>query len=522
VGKNHKQNVGGAGGNSQSSEAQVLSRRKLLGTAVAAGAALGVAGTAGAGPAFAGADGPRRWARPTVATTPAQRAIAGLKALNLGSGYEINVYAEDLTIDGPRITQKKFEQQSGLKLKPLTAPFLQYFDKVFTDAATKAGTYDIVFAEHNRLGDLDAAGYLTDLTSWVKKYDPGLSDFIAPQNRIWSMYNGKYLSLPTDGDVFMFYYRKDLLESPKERAAFKAKYNRPLAVPQSWDDYNQVAEFFTRPDQKMYGAVEWRVKGVVYWWFWQRLWSLGGTYFNTKDMSAAINSKAGVQALTDLKAANKFMPPDVLSYGYAETVAAMTGGTTFSNITWPAAGKNANDPKTSKTVGKWGYALVPGYAKGGKVNHKSMSAPGYGMVVSNVSKKNKEACYLYCQWFTSPENLIVADNNPAGNTDVLRRSIFNNPIENKIFPGAKSYNKMHEANLAHAVPDPILPGYTKYSDALEIEISNFMTGSKSAKQALDDAAKAWDKITDSYGKSTQLAVYKNFLKAYGSGAKSFQ
>jgi len=143
------------------------------------------------------------------------------------------------------------------------------------------------------------------------------------------------------------------------------------------------------------------------------------------------------------------------------------------------------------------------------------------MVVSNVSKGSKEAAYLYCQWFTSPENLIIADNNPKGNTDVLRKSIFNAPIEDKIFPGAGAYNKAHELNLAHAVPDPILPGYTKYTDALEIEISNFMTGGKSAQSALDDAAKEWDKITDSYSRDKQLAVYKNFLKTYGAGARKF-
>jgi len=510
MGEHHEDSVSSA-----SWEHHHLDRRELLRRAAAGGAAFLVAGSA------AGvARGAARSAISAAAETPATRAIAGLKALNL-PGSTITVFAEDLTILGPEITQAKFERESGLKLKPQTAPFLQYFDKIFADAATKGGNYDVVFAEHNRMGDLDAAGYLTDLTAWVTKYNPWLVDVIAPQNRVWSRYNGKYVSLPTDGDVFIFYYRKDLLNDPAEQAAFKKKYGHPLRVPQSFDEYNRVLEHFTQPDKGLYGAVEWRVKGVTYWWFWQRLWSLGGSYFSTKDMSATINSKPGVQALEDLKAMNKYMPPDVLSYGYVETVAAMQSGKAFSNITWPAAGKNANDAKVSKTVGKWGYALVPGYVVKGKVNHKSMSAPGYGMVVSNVSKGSKEAAYLYCQWFTSPENLIIADNNPKGNTDVLRKSIFNAPIEDKIFPGAGAYNKAHELNLAHAVPDPILPGYTKYTDALEIEISNFMTGGKSAQSALDDAAKEWDKITDSYSRDKQLAVYKNFLKTYGAGARKF-
>jgi multiple sugar transport system substrate-binding protein len=445
--------------------------------------------------------------------TPAERAIAGIKALNLPPDFTITVFTEDLSILGPEVTKAKFEQESGIKLDIQKAPYLEYAAKVFNDATTKAGTFDVILMETNRLGDLDNAGYLTDVSEWVEKYDPDLEDMVPPVGRVSSIYNGKYVGIPTDGDVFIFYYRKDLLEDPKEREAFKAKYGRDLAVPVTYDEYNEVLEFFTRPDQGLYGAVEWRIKGVNYWWFWQRLWSGGGTYFND-DGSAAINSEAGVKALEDMKAMSAFMPKDALSYGYVETVEAMTSGAAFSNITWPAAGKNANDPATSKTAGKWGYALVPGYVVNGAPNPKSMAAPGYTIIVSSYSKKDKEACYLYTQWYTSPENLIEADKNLKGNTDVIRESIFTDSSMADLFPGADTYLEAQKANLGVAVPDPVLPGYGEYTQALEIEISNVLTGGKSAKDALDTAAKKWDEITDAFGRENQLLVWQNFLATY--------
>ncbi len=234
-------------------------------------------------------------------------------------------------------------------------------------------------------------------------------------------------------------------------------------------------------------------------------------------MSAAINSEAGVKALDDLVALGKYMPPDVLSFGYVETVEAMTSGAVFSNITWPAAGKNVNDPATSKTAGKWGYALVPGYVVGGAPNPKSMAAPGYTVIVSNYSKKDKEACYLYTQWYTSPENLIIANKNLKGNTDIIRESIFNDPSWADLFPGAEDYVATQKANLAIAVPDPVLPGYGEYTQALEIEISNVLTGSKSSKDALDAAADKWNEITDGFGKEDQLAIWQAFMTAYTGG-----
>jgi len=192
-------------------------------------------------------------------------------------------------------------------------------------------------------------------------------------------------------------------------------------------------------------------------------------------------------------------------------VEAMTSGTAFSNITWPAAGKNANDPETSSTVGAWGYATVPGYVVDGQVNQRSMSAPGYTILVSNYADVNKEAAYLYTQWFTSPENLIQANQNLGGNTDVVRASIFADPSMAELFPGADEYLDAQKANLAQAVPDPVLPGYGEYAQALEIELSNALTGQKSPQEALDDAAEAWDEITDSYGREEQLQVWQNFL-----------
>ena len=442
--------------------------------------------------------------------TPAERAIAGIKALNLPADTTITVFTEDLSILGPEVTKDDFEAQSGIKLDIQKSPFGEYASKILADAATQAGTFDVVLVETNRLGDLDNAGYLVDVTEWVEKYDPDIEDFIFPISHTASQYNGRYVGLPTDGDVFIFYYRKDLLEDPAEQAAFAEQYGRELTVPVTYDEYMEVLEFFTRPEENLYGAAEWRITAVNYWWFWQRLWSGGGTYFHD-DMSAAVNSPAGVQALEDMIAMEAVMSPDALSFGYVETVEAMTSGTAFSNITWPAAGKNANDPETSSTVGAWGYATVPGYVVDGQVNQRSMSAPGYTILVSNYADVNKEAAYLYTQWFTSPENLIKANQNLGGNTDVVRASIFADPSMAELFPGADEYLDAQKANLAQAVPDPVLPGYGEYAQALEIELGNALTGQKSPQEALDDAAEAWDEITDSYGREEQLQVWQNFL-----------
>ncbi len=49
-------------------------------------------------------------------------------------------------------------------------------------------------------------------------------------------------------------YRQDLFDDPKEKAAFKAKYGYDLALPETYSQLRDIAEFFTRPDQKLFGV----------------------------------------------------------------------------------------------------------------------------------------------------------------------------------------------------------------------------------------------------------------------------
>ena len=77
------------------------------------------------------------------------------------------------------------------------------------------------------------------------------------------LYKGKWIGVPFDGDTLVLIYRRDYMEDPKEKAAFKAKYGYELAPPKTGDQYNDIAEFFTRPDDNLYGLSAAGARGVV-------------------------------------------------------------------------------------------------------------------------------------------------------------------------------------------------------------------------------------------------------------------
>jgi len=50
--------------------------------------------------------------------------------------------------------------------------------------------------------------------------------------------------VPIDGDRHYLQYRKDLLEDPGYRAAFKKQTGRDLGVPKTWPELQEIARFF--------------------------------------------------------------------------------------------------------------------------------------------------------------------------------------------------------------------------------------------------------------------------------------
>ena len=100
-------------------------------------------------------------------------------------------------------------------------------------------------------------------------------------------------------------YRKDWFEDPTEKAAFKKKYKRELAVPETWDDLKTIAEFFTRPDKKRYGNVLVTGRGYddIVMGFEQVLYAFGGAWGDPKTMKVqgALDSADAVKGLDFFK-----------------------------------------------------------------------------------------------------------------------------------------------------------------------------------------------------------------------------
>ena len=72
--------------------------------------------------------------------------------------------------------------------------------------------------------------------------------------------------------------------------------------------------------------------------------------------------------------------------------------------------------------------------------------------------------------------------------------------------------KVHKESMKGSIPDLYLKGQGEYFDQLRTNLSAADSGTKSAKQALDDTAASWSRITRRMGRRSQ-GVQWSFLKS---------
>src|SRR2546428_8687293 len=120
------------------------------------------------------------------------------------------------------------------------------------------------------------------------------------------------------------------------------------------------------------------------------------------------------------------------------------------------------------------------------------------MAVSKYSKK-KEVTMKVLEFISLPDQSLKIVMDPKTIMDPWRISHLRSPIFRKAFADADKYLDAIEATFPFLVPDPVIPAADEYQRKLSFEITEALAKRKSPKDALDTAAKEWDKVTERRG-----------------------
>ena len=130
---------------------------------------------------------------------------------------------DPLNFSGP-----KWKELTGIDVKVVEVPVAEMFTKIMQDFRSGAGAYDALNVIPSWMPDLANAGALEVLDPFVDKYGyrDELMKIASTYRDNQMMVNGKIYGLPDDGDVFVLYYRTDVLDRSGDPEGLQGQVRR--------------------------------------------------------------------------------------------------------------------------------------------------------------------------------------------------------------------------------------------------------------------------------------------------------
>ncbi|MBN9389795.1 MAG: extracellular solute-binding protein [Chloroflexi bacterium] len=472
----------------------------------------------------------------TPTSSAAVTAGAGQAGAKRFDGQTVTVAVGSFMSSGVNMFKADWEKKTGAKVQVVEIPFGDLYQRLYTSFSTGAGEFDIAIYASNWIPEFAQANYILNL----EKYYPEKTNWndVVDKTKKLMYVNGQRYSVPLDGDVIIGYYRKDAFENDQNKAKFKAKYGYDLAAPTTWQQYQDIAEFFTgwdwsgdgKPD---YGVLEAQgPKDVGPFIFSARAAAYaanpktpGSLFFDPDTMEPSINNPGWVQALKDWIAIKKYGPAEMATYGGGTMRGNFVAGNYALALDWADVGVQAQDENSSTIKGKLGYYVLPGSKKVWNIKTKAWDessevnqAPflGWGGWHGSVAAKSKvpDAAWDFLNYLDSTENSLKAVTTPGTARNPYRTQHFENPqlwadSPTKYMDAGPYLQVLKQSNsLPNTQFDLRIPKSGRYSEVLDNWVQQALAGTITPEEALNKAANDWKQITNEAGLEQQKKLYR--------------
>jgi multiple sugar transport system substrate-binding protein len=351
-------------------------------------------------------------------------------------------------------------------------------DKIVTGMAAKPPAYDAAMIDVIWPDEFIKAGYLLDVTDRIT---PDMKSGIFPASFNGVTRNGKVYGMPWLMDVKYFMYNKDMLQ--------QAGFTDP---PKTWEELVDQAKVIKQKGIAEFPIIwSWNQKEGVVCDFTVLLFGNGGAFLDANGKPVFNNDK-GVQVLTWMKQTiddGLSNPSSVSSDENAVEADFLAGKSAFA-VNWLFQYSDSNDASKSQIVGKAAFAPMPVFEAGAMAGIKGSSVDGSSSFAIMATTPYPDQTWKFLNYIASNEVQIKysAEMLPIWQTDFqgdslkkLEAATPTNPVTVPAFL----------AQFPYANERPTVPYYNEGSAALQLAIQEALTGVKSPKDALDEAAAKW-------------------------------
>ena len=384
-----------------------------------------------------------------------------------------------------------FEKKTGIKVEYDALPEEEFRQKLLTDLSTGEGNYDAFMTGPVTNWQYAAAGWIAPLDDYInnpalteKGYD--FEDFypatieVNRWDREQGLGKGSLWALPANEEGYSLFYRTDIIQEAG------------IDVPQTFDDLISAAEQVhgqTFAGKEVDGFV---ARGDKTWptitTGYSSMYFANGATDVTPDGKVAVNSPEGVEATEKWAELMRYSPENVGTFTWYEAMNHFAAGNAAFFIDADHMAETFEDPEASSVAEKVGYAPPPAGPSGRTSNIWLWSL---GMASAS---KNNIAAWLFLQWATTKEQLEKSI--PKGNINPTRQSLANSETMKEYTKDWGNYNQVWQTILADYAKwrFAAFPKFPEFADRWALAVQEVVLGERSAKEALDAAAKEMQSV----------------------------
>lgn len=463
----------------------------------------------------------------------------------------VNGSGPDGPISGPIFeVREEFEAATGATLEIVETPVSEHFLKLMSDVAGGVGALDASIAGAWWVGDLAEGDYILPLDAYYNdtsgRFPKWEIDDVLEGPRKLLTYGGALYMVANDHDGQVMYYRRDLLEDPAHQSAFLQAYGYALKVPDTWDEFRDVAEYFDGKDLNSDGAPDDGLtlplkvgeQAMFHFMSFAAPFVIGPEnpnlfWFDPNTMEPLLASEGHERALETLIDLLQFGPEAMRVWSLGEAWDHFLSGQAALMFTWGDLGSLAQEVG-SQVKGKTGVAPLPGtqeyfdigsgeWVQADGVNKVGNTTGGsWAGVVSRLSDAPDCAYFLLALLATKEKSFIYAARGWDG-VDPGRMSHILEPkgaatIDAYLQAGWNEadvidYTNAYYETFSNPLQFPYLriPGTYDYWTSLDAHLFAAATDQETPEEALAAIVEEYDAITDRLGRDQQADSYRASL-----------
>ncbi|MBL0738622.1 extracellular solute-binding protein [Flavobacterium sp. GN10] len=368
-----------------------------------------------------------------------------------------------------------FSLQNNIKMEAemVALELHDLYETTISDKGLKEGKWDIAHINTDWIYDAANENAVLNLFPLIGENPPENYPFGWHKSllHLQKLSNGIF-GLPFHDGPECLIYRKDLFENETEKENFKKQFGYELDTPKTWQEFAEIATFFNRPKQNLYGAVfaNYPDGHNMVFDFCLQLWTRGGSLLN-KNNHIDIHNEAAIKALDFYRKMvndKNAVHPKSREFGSVEAGLAFAEGQAAMAINWFGFASMAEVIEESKVKGKIDITSLPS-----DPGHKTASLNVYWLYTIGSGSKHKKLAYDFLRFATTPESdKLLTTEGGIG----CRKSTWKDAEINTLIPFYHKLEMLHE-NALTLPQTPIWPKVAELIDgavlkAIETDISS--------------------------------------------------